>query len=385
MGDNGVDTIESMSKRITVAAGLYPPDIGGPATYARMIEEGLPGRGIELSVLPFGTVRSLPKIVRHLAYTWKLYRKTKDTGAVYALDSVSVGLPALLVARTRGVPLFIRLGGDYAWEQGRQRFGVTATLDEYTADRKPHGWLVRLLSWLQDLVVSRAGLVIVPSQYLKSIVTTWPEVKEERIKVIYSALFPLSVETPKTDLRNQLKYEGTVLISVGRLVPWKGFALLIPSLVDLQKIIPDVTLVIAGDGTERKALEALAKETKVADRVRFVGSLSKDALGAAIRAADIFVLNTGYEGLSHQILEVMDLGVPVVTTNVGGNPELVEDGVNGLLVPYNDKGALIEALVRMAESETLRERCTQNARLKVQEFSKEKVLDELAETINTLV
>ena len=88
-----------MSKKILVAAGLYPPDIGGPATYARMIEERLPAKGIEVTVIAFGQVRHLPKIFRHLAYAYRLYQAAKEHHAIYALDGVSGGLPALLVAK----------------------------------------------------------------------------------------------------------------------------------------------------------------------------------------------------------------------------------------------------------------------------------------------
>ena len=77
--------------KIALAAGLYPPDMGGPATYALMLEAELPERGVEVHTIPFGWVRHYPKIIRHFIYAWKLWRETKDADVVYALDPMYSG------------------------------------------------------------------------------------------------------------------------------------------------------------------------------------------------------------------------------------------------------------------------------------------------------
>jgi len=141
----------------------------------------------------------------------------------------------------------------------------------------------------------------------------------------------------------------------------------------------DVTLVVIGDGPLRDDLEEYAKECGVASSVRMVGRMPQDTLGAAVKASDVFVLNTAYEGMSHQLLEVMDLGVPIVTTSVGGNTELITDGINGLLVNYDDSGALTEAIVRVLKNEHLRTGMVQHARLRVKDFDRSIVVNELAE------
>ncbi len=135
---------------------------------------------------------------------------------------------------------------------------------------------------------------------------------------------------------------------------------------------------IIGDGPLHESLEATIKELGLQEQVRLVGRLGKDALGAAIKASDLFVLNTAYEGLSHQLLEVMDLGVPIVTTNVGGNPELITDGVSGVLVPPHDNEALEKAIISALRNENLRILMTQNARVRIQDFSQDVVASQLA-------
>jgi hypothetical protein len=152
---------DSSKQTVVIAAGLYPPDVGGPATYAAMLVKQLPGYGYDVVVVPFHAVRTYPKLLRHLMYTWQLWRATPRRATLLALDGVSVGLPALLVSRMRHARLLVRLGGDFAWEQGRQRFGVTDTLDDFTATPKSqYHWPVRLLAWVQTLVVKRAETVL---------------------------------------------------------------------------------------------------------------------------------------------------------------------------------------------------------------------------------
>ncbi len=347
--------------KITIATGLYPPEIGGPATYAALLESELPTRGFEVKIVPFGWVRHYPKVIRHCVFAWKLWQESKKTSVIYSLDPTSVGLPALLVARLRKVPFLVRLGGDYAWEQGRVRFGLTENLDEYLMHMDKSPLPVRLLARVQFFVVSRAKLVIVPSKYLKGVVEKWG-VDSKKIRVMYSALYPLNVSASRQDLQDHFEYTYPTIVSAGRLVPWKGFSALIDVLVELKKTFPQITLIIAGDGEEKAALEEKVANLKLSKHVWFTGNLTKDALGATIKAADVFVLNTAYEGLSHQLIEVMDIGTPIVTTNAGGNPELITDGVNGFLVDFNNVSQLTEAIIRVLNHPESRERMSQSAR-----------------------
>ncbi|HEY0964319.1 MAG TPA: glycosyltransferase family 4 protein [Candidatus Paceibacterota bacterium] len=369
--------------KILIAAGLYPPEIGGPATYALLLETELPKRGIEVTVLPFGTVRHHPKVIRHLLYAWKLWRAQRGHDIIYALDSISVGVPALVVSKLSRKPFLIRLGGDYAWEQGRMRYGLTTTLDEYHANLHNRPLMVRVLAFIQSVVTRSAVRVIAPSAYLKSIIENWG-VRPEMIEVIYSALYPLTVEKHREALRKELGYTDPTIVSAGRLVPWKGFAVLIAVIAELKKLYPEISLIIAGDGEERASLIETARVHGVTNHVRFVGSISKEVLGATIKAADVFVLNTAYEGLSHQLIEVMDLGTPVVTTPAGGNTELITNEVHGLLVAFNDKEAMVAAIRRLLEYPETRNRIVQSARARSKEFSEANMLERLEVVLRTI-
>lgn len=373
---------QNTEKRILIATGLYPPEIGGPATYTRMLEEKLPPFGFVLDVVPFGIVRHLPKGIRHVVYAYTLFKKAKEADIVYALDSISVGIPAWFISVLRRKTFMIRLGGDYAWEQGQQRFGLHATLDEYTAHKNKASLPVRVLASIQGFIVRRAQKVIVPSEYMKSIVSTW-HVKPDRLQVIYSALFPLEVTQSKESLREQLSYDDFVITTVGRLVPWKGFEAMIEVVAKLNETFP-ATLIIAGDGPLDEVLKNKITALGVEDKVRMVGRLSKDALGATIKGSDVFVLNTAYEGLSHQLLEVMDIGVPIVTTPVGGNVELVTDSISGLFAEFDNVSELRSAILRIHDNAELKTRLVQNARVRSKDFAQDTVIKDLVTVLRSL-
>ncbi len=263
------------------------------------------------------------------------------------------------------------------------RFGITDTLDEYLKRQSTTSFPVRALAAVQTFVVNRARCVIVPSEYLKRVVRQWG-VREKRIKVIYSALYPLEVKGTRQQLREEFKYTYPTIVSAGRLVPWKGFSALIDVVAVLRYQFPQIVLIIVGDGEDKLWLENKVADLKLSQHVWFTGSVSKEALGATIKAADAFVLNTAYEGLSHQLLEVMDLGTPIVTTAVGGNPELITDGINGYLVPYNDTAALTAAIAHILHHPESRERMVQMARSRSKEFSKEAVVAEIATLLKSI-
>lgn len=369
--------------KVLVATPLYPPEIGGPATYAHALEAELPKHDIAVTILPFAHARRWPKVIRHIVYFWQVYQSAKCHDVVYALDSVSVGLPAALAAKRVKKTFLVRVPGDYAWEQGQVRFGVTATLDTFITQKKQR-LPVRVLQRIQSWVANQAVKVIVPSVYMKQVVVSWG-VHPASIVPIYSALYPLPVTEDRSAIRTQLGYTGTVLVSAGRLVPWKGFETLIEIIPEIRKRIPDVQLVIIGDGPLRASLETRTRQLGLSETVRFFDRQPKTALGAALVAADVFVLNTAYEGLSHQLLEVMALGTPIVTTHVGGNSELIKDAVTGVLVPFDDRRELTEAIIRVATHDSFRQSLVHNAKLRVKDFEQRTVLRDLVEVLESIV
>jgi glycosyltransferase involved in cell wall biosynthesis len=149
-----------------------------------------------------------------------------------------------------------------------------------------------------------------------------------------------------------------VLVNVAALAPHKAQSVLLASLGQLRST-REFRCFIVGEGELRGELEAQCRSLSLADRVTFTG-FRNDAL-EFIRLADIFVMSSRLEGLGTSIMDAQALGAPVVATRTGGIPEIVEDGVTGLLAPPDDAPALARALERMLDDAALRERCRTRA------------------------
>lgn len=363
--------------RILIATGIYPPSIGGPATYSKLLFDELPKRGVNVSVLSFDEVRTLPKVVRHVVYFFKVLVRARGCDIVYLQDPVSVGFPGLLASKILGKKILLKIVGDYAWEQGVQRFRVKDSLDVFCKKNSGYDVRVRLLKWVQECVAKFADTIIVPSEYLKRVVVAWG-IDPQKISVIHN-----SFDAPHGLSHNKVEFSKKVILSIGRLVPWKGFDTLISLMPDILKKVPDASLVIVGDGPDRNKLLELIKEKKLEDHVNLAGRLSHEVLLSYIRASTIFVLNTNYEGLSHQILEVMASGVPVITTRVGGNGEIITDGKDGVLVEYDNKEELLSHSVRLLTHSSNREKLAQAALDRIGDFSVEKMLSRLVTVLQS--
>lgn len=358
--------------KLALATPLYPPDFGGPATYSKMLEAGLPPKGIEVMLVKFGDVRHLPKLIRHIAYFGRVRRVLKEADAVLALDPVSVGLPACLAAWLARKPLIVKIVGDYAWEQGRQRFGITAPLDEFVKEKNvPLG--VRLLRRIQIGVARRAERIIVPSEYLKGIVRAWG-IPEGKITVIYNAV----LREKEIDVPGAVAaLPRPLVVSVGRLVPWKHM----DGVIDAASAT-GASLAIVGDGPLRDELASRALK-KLSGHYIITGTISHEETLAVMRSAYAFVLNSSYEGLSHLLIEALTLGVPCVATRAGGNPEVIRDGENGLLVPVGDTEALTDALRRLLTDTELRTKLSTHARESAGRFSAEAMYTKTAAVLQS--
>lgn len=320
--------------KIVFATGIYPPDIGGPATYVERLAKELNQPVISYS----RGLKKYPKGLRHLLYFLCLLRLSINKDVIYAQNVTSAGLPALLAAKLLRKRFILKIVGDAAWEQ-----------------KKPY------LMMIQSYVAKRAQKIIVPSRYVKEMVAAWG-VPQEKIIVIYNAPEPLpQLDISKDEAKQKIGVRGDIILSAGRSVPWKGFPALRSIMPDLHKENPNFRLVIVGEGEKK---------------------VPHSQMPIYFKAADIFVLNSGYEGLSHVILEAMQSGLPVIASKEGGNPELIEDGDNGLLVEYNNKEQIKSAILKLWQDKGLQEKFIKNSKEKLKDFMWENLVEK---TIKVLV
>jgi glycosyltransferase involved in cell wall biosynthesis len=334
---------------IFVASGIFHPEAGGPATYLYRLLPDIIARGHHVRVLAFGDAptagygyplrrvsrRALP--VRWLDYARAAWPEISRADLIFIN---SLGLP--LVGANRK-PRVLKVVGDLAWERAVNKGWIPSTEDIDAFQHGRYPLRVRLIQAQRTREVQRMDQIIVPSRYLRDMVIGWGA-PPERVQVIYNALVPDAQASTisRADARAQLGLDTAVplLLTVARLVPWKG----IDHLIRAIRAVPDVRLIVAGEGPDESRLRAITGAEHVADRVTFMGRVARERLGLFFRAADYTVLYSGYEGLSHTLLESLLAGTPVIASDKGGNPEVVRHDDNGLLVPYVDQDALTETI-----------------------------------------
>jgi sugar transferase (PEP-CTERM/EpsH1 system associated) len=168
---------------------------------------------------------------------------------------------------------------------------------------------------------------------------------------------------------DRFRYHGPVsepvAISVARLSPEKDFPTLLKATSLAARLVPNFRLLLVGDGPERPMLEELARDLKIADRVQFLGE--RNDVPDLLAQAGFFVSASLTEGVSLTLLEAMAVGLPVLATAVGGNPEVVADGITGHLVPSADPDALAAGIVRLCRDQQRWDELGRQGRRRVEE------------------
>ena len=175
-------------------------------------------------------------------------------------------------------------------------------------------------------------------------------------------------------------------MTIARLVPWKGIDRLIEIFPHLNS---GTRLIIVGDGPDISRLEDLVYALSVDKRVIFTGRIPLNKISLYLKAADVFVLPSSYEGLPHTILEAMLVGTPVVATDIGGISELIEDGKDGLLFAPRDLSGLEESISKILKDKPAALHLVENAKGKARQFnvdiSDEKIIGILDSLTNNRV
>ena len=191
----------------------------------------------------------------------------------------------------------------------------------------------------------------------------WP-----KLQIIHCGIEPELFEKKRSAAKDH--QGGENLIYVGRLAAAKGLPVLLQSLSTLKLERPDIQLTVIGDGEDRAALEAQAQALNLESNVTFVGYQSPTEVREHLQSADVFVMSSFAEGVPVVLMEAMMAGLPVVATQIAGISELVEDGVNGFLVPPSNIEALTGQIASLLTDDDLRSRLgTQGQRKVEQDFN----------------
>ncbi len=373
-----------------IVSGIWPPDVGGPASHAPEVARFLVSRGHEVEVVTTAsappapesypvqfTSRRIPVGLRHLHSLVLITRHARSADAVYSTGMFGRSGIGSTIARR---PLVLKLTGDPAFERLRARGAVQGDVDEFQRGDDGGGLAGRALRLLRDGVVRRASHVFTPSGYLRELVVSWG-VPPGRVSVMPNPAPDARPSAPRAELRARFGVEGDVLAFAGRLTAQKSLTVMLEAVARVD----GVTLLVAGDGDERDSVAAEVSRLGLGDRVRLLGALPRDQVLDLVAAADATVLSSSWENFPHSVVESLAAGTPVISTEVGGVAEVVVDGSNGLLVPVADPAALAAAIVRYFADDGLQEMLRGNATASVAEYSTEKVFEAIIDRLEEAV
>lgn len=240
---------------------------------------------------------------------------------------------------------------------------IAALMGGFTYSFTLHGPYIffRPHQWRLDEKIKRALFVCCISHYARSQAMIFaPTEKWKQMHIIHCGVDPALFNiTSHQEL-------GKRLLFVGRLATAKGLPILLESLAILQQTYPDISLTVVGDGPDRKQLEETTTKLGLTQNVNFVGYKSQAEVREYFQQTDIFVMSSFAEGIPVVLMEAMAAGVPVVATQIAGISELVEDNINGYLVPPADTISLATRIEKLLSNHTLRATFGRAGRAKVE-------------------
>jgi glycosyltransferase involved in cell wall biosynthesis len=202
--------------------------------------------------------------------------------------------------------------------------------------------------WRLDEKVARASFVACISHFARAQTMLFSDQAHwNKLHVVHCGVIPEQYG------RQKREQYGKHILFVGRLAAVKGVPLLLECVASLRVRHPDLRLTIVGDGPDRVRLEQQSSELGLTESVRFAGYQSQDAVAQIMTTSDVLVLPSFAEGVPVVLMEAMASRLPVVASRVAGVPELVEDGVSGLLLPPGNLKVLAESLDRLLSDPSL--------------------------------
>lgn len=370
--------------RVLIVSGIWPPDVGGPASHAPDVARFLQERGHEVEVVTTADappparaypVRAVPRRhrpgVRHVRGAALVRQRARTADVVYTTGMFGRSAFGSLAART---PYVVKLTADPAFERSRRRGLVEGNVDEF--QDRGGGAAVALLRFARDVELRHAAHVFTPSAYLRELAIGWG-VSPDRVSVLPNPS-PILGELPeRAELRRRFGLNGSTLAFAGRLTAQKSLERALQAVAGAD----GVQLVIAGEGPERGSLETQARELGIADRVAFLGALPRERIVELFHAADATILSSSWENFPHTVVEALAVGTPVLAMEAGGVGEVLHDGVNGLVVAAGDTEALTEVVRTYFADDELRTRLRAAAAPSVAAYAPERVFGELEQTL----
>ena len=336
--------------RVLVTVGIFPPDIGGPATFVPKIAKYFQDElNYEIEILTLSDNknsninddfsvkridRNLPIIYRWLKTIFTIYKLGKNKDLIFVNG---LGTEATIANIFLNKKIIRKIVGDPVWERAYSKAKISESFDEFQV--KNYGFSISLQKKVRSFSIKKSDIVVTPSQHLKNFILNLGF--KNKIEIINNGVF---IPEENTNIFTNDQINITI---VSRLVSHKNIEKIIKAISDLNS--PLINLNIIGDGPELNQLQKISLESNNKDNIIFHGKLNRDEIDHIFLNSDIYIQASNYEGLPHSLLEAMSYGIPVLCTPVGECKEILGNEDRGYILDLpvsknNIKSKIIEII-----------------------------------------
>ena len=317
---------------ILITVGIFPPDIGGPASFVPKISNFLikSGHNVQiiclseekdiyvedkLNVIRINRSNKLP--IRWLKTTYQIIKNGRKSDLIFINGlGVEASIANLLLKK----PIVRKIVGDPVWERAYNRKKITESFDKFQNNK--HSLMIEIQKLIRNWSINSAKIIITPSDHLKGFVSELG-FKKEILKINNG------VEVTEIQRKTLDKPEINLII-VSRLVIQKNIDLVINALKILNNV--NLKLNIIGEGNEISKLEKVINDFNLHKQVKLLGKIDNNEISKFLSNSDIFIQASDYEGLPHSVLEAINYEVPILSTEAGGCKDLLNDGERGFII-----------------------------------------------------
>ena len=336
--------------RVLVTVGIFPPDIGGPATFVPKIAKYYQDElNYEIEILTLSDNknlninddfsvkridRNLPIIYRWLKKIFTIYKLGGDKDLIFVNGLGTETTIANIFLKKK---IIRKIVGDPVWERAYSKAKISESFDEFQV--KNYGFSISLQKKVRSYIVKKSDIVVTPSKHLKNFILNLGF--KNKIEIINNGVF---IPEENTNIFTNDQINITI---VSRLVSHKNIKKIIRAISDLND--PLIYLNIIGDGPELNQLQRISLESNNKDNIIFHGKLNRDDINHIFLKSDIYIQASNYEGLPHSLLEAMSYGIPVLCTPVGECKEILGNEDRGYILDLpvsknNIKSKIIEII-----------------------------------------
>ena len=318
---------------ILITVGIFPPDIGGPASFVPKISNFLIENGHNVKIICLSEVsnnhiednldvirirrsNSLP--IRWLKTIYQIVKSGKNSDLIFVNG---LGVESTIAALILKKKLIRKIVGDPVWERAYNQKRTIESFDEFQNNKHP--FRIEIQKLLRNWSINSAEIVVTPSDHLKSFVSGIG---------FNNIILKINNGVDITEIKRANVHKvGINLIIISRLVVQKNINIVIEAMKLLDN--KNLKLSIIGEGGEFGNLKSKIQDLNLQNRVQLLGKIDNSKISQFLLTADIFIQASDYEGLPHSVLEAINYEVPILSTEAGGCKDLLNDGERGFIIP----------------------------------------------------